>query len=131
MLKIAVLAPTPNARVKTATAVKAGIPRSHIHLVYIHIALFWSNWTQLRFLENSLTAREIALTWLTIFLGSSVILALWEAAREWLLSFEFQNESALSSRYVRTVWDTALVVISMAVTTLLNTPPPDIVYKKF
>ena len=52
-------------------------------------------------------------------------------AREWLLSFEFQNEPALSSRYVRTVWDTALVVISMAVITLLNTPPPDIVYKTF
>ena len=92
---------------------------------------FWSNWTQLRFLATSLTSAEIALTWILIFLGSSVALAFWEEIRLWLLSFQFENQPALSSRYVRTVWSTALVVISIATIMLLKAPPPDIVYKTF
>jgi hypothetical protein len=48
-----------------------------------------------------------------------------------LLSFQFENQPALSSRYVRTVWVTALVVISIATMILVNAPPPDIVYKTF
>jgi len=92
---------------------------------------FWSNWTQLRFLATSLTSGEIALTWILVFLGSSVALASWEEIRLWLLSFQFQNQPALSSRYVRTVWGTALVIISIATIMLLNAPPPDIVYKTF
>jgi hypothetical protein len=37
----------------------------------------------------------------------------------------------LLSRYVRTAWNTTLVVISIGTITLLNAPPPDIVYKTF
>ena len=92
---------------------------------------FCSNWAQLGFLARSLGSKAIALVWIAVFVGSSITLALWEAAREWLLSFQFENQPALSSRYVRTVWDTALVVISMATMILMNSPPPDIVYKTF
>jgi D-alanyl-lipoteichoic acid acyltransferase DltB (MBOAT superfamily) len=92
---------------------------------------FWSNWTQLGFLVRSVGSREIALASIAIFLGSSLTLALWEAGREWLLSFQFENQPVLSSRYVRTVWDTALVVIFIATMILMNAPPPDIVYKTF
>jgi D-alanyl-lipoteichoic acid acyltransferase DltB (MBOAT superfamily) len=92
---------------------------------------FWSDWTQLRFLARSLGSREIALAWTAIFVGSAITLALWEAAREWLLSFQFVNQNVLSSRYVRTVWATVLLVISIVTMTLLNAPPPDIVYKTF
>jgi hypothetical protein len=56
---------------------------------------------------------------------------LWESVREWLLSFQFENQPVLSSRYVRTVWDTTLVVISIATMILMNAPPPDIIYKTF
>jgi hypothetical protein len=56
---------------------------------------------------------------------------LWEAAREWLLSFQFENQPVLSSRYVRTAWSTVLVITSVATIILLNAPPPDIVYKAF
>jgi alginate O-acetyltransferase complex protein AlgI len=92
---------------------------------------FWSNWAQLGFLTRFLGSRVVALVWIAVFVGSSIALALWEAAREWLLSFQFGNQPVLSSRYVRTAWSTALVVISIATIILLNAPPPDIVYKTF
>jgi hypothetical protein len=92
---------------------------------------FWSNSAELRSLARPVSSSEIARVWIAIFLGASVILALWESIREWSLSFQFENQPALTSRYFRTVWDTALVVISIATITLLNAPPPDIVYKRF
>jgi D-alanyl-lipoteichoic acid acyltransferase DltB (MBOAT superfamily) len=92
---------------------------------------FWSNWAQLGFLSRSLGSRAIALVWICVFVGSSITLALWEAAREWLLSFQFDNQPVLSSRYVRTAWSTVLVITSVATIILLNAPPPDIVYKAF
>ena len=92
---------------------------------------FWSNSAELRSLARPVSPAEIALVWVAIFLGASVILALWESLREWALSFQFENQPALASRYFRTVWDTALVVIYIATITLLNAPPPDIVYKRF
>jgi alginate O-acetyltransferase complex protein AlgI len=92
---------------------------------------FWSNSTELRSLARPVTASEITLVWIAIFVGASVTLALWESIREWSLLFQFENQPALASRYFRAVWDTALVVISIATITLLNAPPPDIVYKRF
>jgi D-alanyl-lipoteichoic acid acyltransferase DltB (MBOAT superfamily) len=92
---------------------------------------FWSNWAQLESLARFLGSRQIALVWIAIFLASASALALWEAGRAWLLSLQFENQPALSSRYVRTVWATILCVISIATITLLNAPPPDIVYKTF
>jgi len=92
---------------------------------------FWSSWTQLASLARFLGARQIVLVWIAIFLGSSFALALWETGREWVLSFQVENQPALSSRYVRTVWATVLLVVSIATIALLNAPPPDIVYKTF
>ncbi len=92
---------------------------------------FWSTWTQLGSLSGSLGLRGIALVWIAVLVGASIALALWEAARDWLLSLQFENQPVLSSRYVRTAWSTVLVVISVATIMLLNAPPPDIVYKTF
>ena len=71
------------------------------------------------------------MVWIAIFFGSSVALAFWEAVREWLFSFRFENRPLVLSRYVRTIWDTALAVIAVAAVMLLNAPAPDIVYKTF
>jgi D-alanyl-lipoteichoic acid acyltransferase DltB (MBOAT superfamily) len=92
---------------------------------------FWSSWAQLSFLARSLGAGEIVLVWSAIFVGSSVLLALWEAVRKWVLSFQVDGQPLLLSRYVRTIWSTALVVIALATVLLLNIPAPDIVYKTF
>ena len=92
---------------------------------------FWSNWAQLGFFARSLRPTGIAVVWIAIFFGSSVALAFWEAVREWLFSFRFENRPLVLSRYVRTIWDTALAVIAVAAVMLLNAPAPDIVYKTF
>ena len=92
---------------------------------------FWSNSTELRSLARPVSSAEIALAWFAIFVGASVLLALWESLREWSLSFQFENKHLLASRYFLTVWDTALVIISIAAMVLLNAPPPEIVYKRF
>jgi D-alanyl-lipoteichoic acid acyltransferase DltB (MBOAT superfamily) len=92
---------------------------------------FWSNWTQLGALARSFRPSEIALVWIAIFAGSSVILALWEAIREQLLSFQMAGEPLLMSRYIRTALSTALAVIALATMMLFNAPEPDIVYRAF
>jgi len=35
----------------------------------------------------------------------------------------------ITSRYARTVWSTAIVVVTMVVVVILASPAPDIVYK--
>ncbi len=92
---------------------------------------FWSNWSQLALLARSLHPGEIALVWIAIFVGSSLLLAIWEVVRAALISMKFHREPVLLSRYFRTAWDTALVVIAVGTVLLLSAPAPDIVYKAF
>jgi alginate O-acetyltransferase complex protein AlgI len=92
---------------------------------------FWSSWTQMGSLMRIIRPAQVALIWVTILVGSSVLLGLWELSRAWFLSFQFESEPFLQSRYVRTVRDTALAAIAIAVLALLNVPPPDIIYKTF
>ena len=92
---------------------------------------FWSNWTQLSNLANASGPAAILAAWAVIFLGSSVILALWEILRAWLLSWQWGSAPVLHSRYLRTIRGTALVVIAVSTLLLLNAPAPDIVYKAF
>ncbi len=92
---------------------------------------FWSNWFQIGAIFHSLGAIGLILVWLAIFAGATVILTIWEGLRSWLLSLRVGSEQILLSRYARTVFDTALVVVSIAVVMLLNVPAPDIVYKAF
>src|SRR5215470_4782565 len=92
---------------------------------------FWSNWMQLGILARSFRPSEIGLVWIAIFLGASVILALWEAIRERALSFQIAGEPLLMSRYVRTTFSTALAVIALVTLMILNAPEPAIVYKAF
>jgi D-alanyl-lipoteichoic acid acyltransferase DltB (MBOAT superfamily) len=92
---------------------------------------FWSDWSQMASISRAMGRPALLAMWISIFLGATVILSLWEAAREWTLSFQWNGSPLLTSRYVRTVWDTALATISTAVVLLNNTPAPDIVYKRF
>ncbi len=92
---------------------------------------FWSNWAQLHFLTHALGPLGCMFVWTGMFVVSSVVLAAWEVAREWLLSLQFGGQPLVQSRYVRTVWDTALVVIAATTLILNNAPVPDIVYKTF
>jgi D-alanyl-lipoteichoic acid acyltransferase DltB (MBOAT superfamily) len=92
---------------------------------------FWSNWAQLGALAQRMGAVAAVVTWAVILIVSSAVLEAWERLRAWILSFEWHSEPVLLSRYVRTVWDTALVVIALATVMLMNAPAPEIVYKTF
>lgn len=92
---------------------------------------FWSNWTQIGAMIRALRAPAIIALWMIIFLGATVVLAAYESVRTWVLSLTWNNTPIVLSRYARTVWNTALWVISIAVVALINAPAPDIVYKSF
>ncbi len=92
---------------------------------------FWSSWAQLNFLAHALQPLGCLLVWTAMFVLSSAALAAWEVARKWLFSLQIGSKPLVQSRYVRTVWDTALVVIAATTLILNNAPVPDIVYKTF
>jgi hypothetical protein len=68
------------------------------------------------------------MVWGSILLGAAIVLAGIEAARSGVTS---QVSWLLLSRYTRTVWCTALVVVSASLTLLLDLPAPHIVYRAF
>ncbi len=92
---------------------------------------FWSSAAHLNSIMRAMGPAVITMAWLVIFLVASAGLAAWEASRDWMSSYQFGGRPLLQSRYVRTSFATALLVIALAVVLLLNTPPPDIVYKTF
>jgi alginate O-acetyltransferase complex protein AlgI len=92
---------------------------------------FWSSWKQIAFISHTLGAPAVVAIWAVIFFAAVPMLSLWELARNWLLSIEWNDTPVLLSRYTRTVWDTALFTTTVAVILLLHAPAPDLVYKSF
>jgi D-alanyl-lipoteichoic acid acyltransferase DltB (MBOAT superfamily) len=92
---------------------------------------FWGNWGQIGALATSLGAAGILAVWAVIFVGASVLLAAWESLRGLMLGITWNGSPVVLSRYTRTAWATAALVISLAVNTLMNQAAPDIVYKAF
>lgn len=92
---------------------------------------FWSNWREI----DSFGAMLGATGWLAaialIGVVSTIALAAWEVAREWLLGIEWNGSSLVRSRYLRTAYATAALVIGLAAVVLSGQPPPEIVYKTF
>lgn len=92
---------------------------------------FWSNWREI----DSFGAMLGATGWLAaiglIGVTSTIALAAWEGAREWLLGIEWNGSSVVRSRYLRTAYATAALVIGLAAVVLSGQPPPEIVYKTF
>jgi len=92
---------------------------------------FWSNWKQLSTMLNVLRAPVILTAFVAIFLAATAILSALEAIRNLASSLSWNHGPLLLSRYSLTVIDTALTVVSLVITVLLNAPAPDIVYKAF
>ncbi len=92
---------------------------------------FWSTWTQIGQIANTLGPAVVGLSILATFGAATIILAAMESARAAVLSVTRGGAPVVSSRYVRTAWLTAMVVVTIVVTVLLNAPAPDIVYKAF
>jgi alginate O-acetyltransferase complex protein AlgI len=92
---------------------------------------FWSSWGQIRTIAAAIGADGILVVWGAVLLGATLLLAGWETLREHLLSWQRNGTPILMTRYARTAWGTALIVIAAAVMLLLNAPAPEIVYKAF
>lgn len=92
---------------------------------------FWSSWDQIGAVHNALGAPLILLLWLVAWIATSMALAAGELIRTAALSVRMGGQPVVMSRYVRTMWDTALIVVTVALVVLLNAPAPDIVYKAF
>jgi len=92
---------------------------------------FWSNWKQMREIVMALRVPGVLFAFLAIFLAATVVLSILEIIRNWALSIPRGGSPALLSRYTLTVFDTALMVVSLVVVILLNAPVPEIVYKAF
>lgn len=92
---------------------------------------FWSDWKQIGNVFAALSVAEWLGVWLAAWLLATTVLSLWEWLRSLLLSIEISHEPLLTSRYARVVYASALALVSIAVTVLLNQPAPDIVYKAF
>jgi len=92
---------------------------------------FWASWTQIDKVFTAISGAEWLGVWLAIWLCATGGLALWELVRSALLSIVTLEGPLLTSRYARVVYSSALLLISFAITILLNQPAPDIVYKAF
>ena len=104
--------------------------------VAVTLLWFWSNWTQIGTFVTTLGGAGVAFVCLTILVGASVVLAVTEGLRAALLRVTCSvdpgtREPVLCSRYLRTAWSTALVVVTVGIIVLLASPAPDIVYKTF
>ena len=92
---------------------------------------FWSNWGQIGALAHQAGTAGSVLAFGVIFACATIVLEALEQARNASLHPIWGNAPAVRSRYVRTAWSTALVVVTVTVVTLLDSPAPDIVYKTF
>lgn len=91
---------------------------------------FWADWNEIRSLFGTL-GWNMPKVWVAILIGSTLILALWEALRAIFLSIKWQGSPIVYTRYWRTAWNTGLLVIVFGVGLLSNKPPPEMVYKAF
>ena len=92
---------------------------------------FWANWKQIGTVFSTITVAPWLAVWLAIWFGSTAVLAMWEQLRAISLKLQTAEGPALTSRYALVIYATAMGVIALVVTVVLNQPAPGIVYKAF
>jgi D-alanyl-lipoteichoic acid acyltransferase DltB (MBOAT superfamily) len=94
---------------------------------------FWADWKKIDRVFTVVGAAQWIGVWLAIWLCATVVLAAWEWLRAALLSVKTSEAEGpiLTSRYARVVYASALGLVAIVMTVLLNQPAPDIVYKAF
>jgi alginate O-acetyltransferase complex protein AlgI len=92
---------------------------------------FWAAWSQIDTIYAALSRVQWMAVWLGIWLSATVVLAFWEWLRALLLSITTSEGPILLSRYARVVYASALGLLAVVITVLLNQPAPPIVYKAF
>lgn len=92
---------------------------------------FWSNWPQMAGFAHALGIEAALCVGAAIFALATTLIAAIEAGRDLVLRIQWRDRPVVLSRYVRTSWCTALVMVTAAVIILLASPAPEIVYKGF
>jgi len=92
---------------------------------------FWSSWDQLAHFERALGVAGTAASLSAMWGGTALVLAAWKALYDWIARATASTLSVAASRYVAIAWCTALAVVVLSVTVVLNAPAPQIVYKAF
>jgi alginate O-acetyltransferase complex protein AlgI len=92
---------------------------------------FWSSWEQVAHIVSAAGLLVVAAGLASLFVLNTIVLSVWEALRAGSVGLQFAGVPVMPSRYTRTMWNTALCVVLVATTLLLNQPAPDIVYKAF
>jgi D-alanyl-lipoteichoic acid acyltransferase DltB (MBOAT superfamily) len=92
---------------------------------------FWSNWIQLHGFAEQLGAAALFAGFALVTMVASIVLqaALWTRSR--LEDVHLADTQVVRSRYVRTVFLTAMAVVLLISGIVLNSPAPQIVYKTF
>jgi D-alanyl-lipoteichoic acid acyltransferase DltB (MBOAT superfamily) len=92
---------------------------------------FWAGWEQIDKVFAALSMTQWLGVWLAIWISATVVLAAWEMLRSALLSIRTVEGPVLTSRYARVVYASALGMLAIVITLLLNQPAPGIVYRAF
>jgi alginate O-acetyltransferase complex protein AlgI len=92
---------------------------------------FWADPKQIHAIFTALRLIQWLVIWLGALLIASLSLALWEWLRAVLLSVTTSEGPIVTSRYARVVYASALGLVAIVSTVLLNQPAPEIVYKAF
>jgi alginate O-acetyltransferase complex protein AlgI len=92
---------------------------------------FWANWKQIDTIFSAISIIPWLVVWLAIWFGATAALAIWELLRTALLAIRTTEVPVLTSRYALVVYATAMGVVALLITVVLNQPAPGIVYKAF
>jgi len=92
---------------------------------------FWASWPQLAALTGMLGAAGMIAAIVVVWFASAVILSACSALGTRLDGLRTGGIPLTRSVYVRTAWMTAMAVLVVSVTVVLNAPAPVIIYKAF
>jgi hypothetical protein len=92
---------------------------------------FWADWKKINSIFTVVSVAQRLGILLALWLCATAVLAVWEWLRTVLLSVKTSEGPVFTSRYVRVVYASALGLVALVMTVLLNQPAPDIVYKAF
>ena len=92
---------------------------------------FWSDWTHIRAFTDFLGVEVVLLALLLLFVISTLALSAWVAIIGIAQSVTWFGASVALSRYTRTMWSTALLLVIVGMVLLSAAPAPPIVYRNF
>jgi alginate O-acetyltransferase complex protein AlgI len=97
----------------------------------LSLFLLWADWSQIYKVLFAISHMQWIGVWLTVWIFSTIVLAVWEVLRSAVLSISTNEGPIFTSRYARIAYASALGLIALATTVLLSQPAPGIVYKAF